>query len=200
MGEIVLVRHGQTEWSRTGQHTGLTDLPLTETGQVQARALAGPLGRWAFTQVLTSPLRRAADTARLAGLDQAQIEPGLQEWDYGGYEGRTTPDIVEELGRPWTVFADGVPPGQGPEATPGESLEQVAARARQVLRRVAPALAGGDVALVAHGHLLRVLATQWLGVDPAFGAHLTLDAAGLSVLSTSHGAPTISLWNSPVGD
>jgi len=149
-GRIVLVRHGQTQWSRDGRHTGRTDLPLTPDGERDARLLAPRLAEFEFAAVLSSPLSRARRTAELAGLD-AVLDDDLAEWDYGGYEGLTTPQIRESLGDPaWTVFGDGVVPGQ----SPGETVEEVAARASRVLDRVADPLTRGDVALVAHGHLL----------------------------------------------
>ncbi|HEU5034620.1 MAG TPA: histidine phosphatase family protein [Mycobacteriales bacterium] len=197
MPAIFLVRHGETAWSRAGRHTGLTDVPLTHEGEAQARALAAAVQPVAFALVLTSPLARARRTAELAGLHpparpDVQVEPGLAEWDYGGYEGRTTAEISTELGRPWTLFADGVRAGE----TPGESLAAVAARAEAVLDRVRPVLAGGgNVALVGHGHQLRVLTACWLGVDPGFAAHLRLAAGTLSRLDTEHDVPAIDQWN-----
>ena len=153
----MLLRHGETEWSRTGRHTGRTDVPLTPHGEQLARA-AGELVRdYDFRLVLTSPLQRARRTAELAGLD-ADIDPLLIEWDYGGYEGRTTKDIRAELGYNWSAFTHGVIRGE----TPGETVEEVAARASRVLTRVLPAMATGDVALVAHGHYLRILAAVFL--------------------------------------
>jgi broad specificity phosphatase PhoE len=152
-GRLLLVRHGQTEWSRTGRHTGRTDVPLTDEGEGQARALHG----WALglrpRLVLASPLQRARRTAELAGLSDVTVDPDLQEWDYGGYEGLTTPQIREQTHPGWTVFRDGVVPGE----TPGESLEEVAARGRKVIDRLRPELEQGDVVLVGHGHALRIL-------------------------------------------
>jgi probable phosphoglycerate mutase len=190
------VRHGETEWSRIGRHTGRTDIPLTPRGEAQARALARVLEPTSFALVLTSPLLRARRTAELAGLHppacQVEVEPALAEWDYGGYEGRTTAEISAELGRTWTLFADGVRAGE----TPGETLDAVAARAELVLDRVRPVLAaGGDVALVGHGHQLRVLAACWTGVAPVFAAHLLLAAGTVSRLGTEHGVPAIAEWN-----
>src|SRR5690606_38513660 len=153
-GKLVLLRHGETEWSRTGRHTGRTDIPLTAHGEQLARA-AGELVRgYDFRLVLSSPLQRARRTAELAGL-HADIDPLLVEWDYGGYEGRTTKDIRAELGYNWTAFAHGVIRGE----TPGETVEEVAARASRVLTRVLPAMAQGDVAPGPHGHHLRLRAT-----------------------------------------
>lgn len=191
MGTLTLVRHGQTAWSETGRHTGVTDVPLTAAGEAQATAIRAALAGHHFDLVLTSPRRRARATAELAGLDDVLVEDRLAEWDYGGYEGRTTAEISAELGRPWTLFADGVVPG----ATPGESVDQVAARAVAVLDRVRPVLATGDVALVGHGHMLRVLAAVWLELPASAGAKLRLDAGSISRLSTEHQVPVIELWN-----
>ncbi|WP_040905597.1 histidine phosphatase family protein, partial [Streptomyces griseoflavus] len=153
MGDLLLARHGETEWSRAGRHTGRTDLPLTPDGEAQARSLAPLLAGRTFGLVLTSPLVRARRTAELAGLTGALPEPDLREWDYGAYEGIGTADIVRS--RPgWDLWTDGVPPGR---EFPGESPEQVGERADRVLSRLAGALEEGDVLLVAHGHLLRVL-------------------------------------------
>ena len=189
----MLLRHGQTEWSRTGRHTGRTDVPLTAEGEAQARAL----GPWAAKLdprlVLVSPLQRAARTAELAGLTDVVVDDNLQEWDYGGYEGLTTPQIRENTGPGWTVFRNGVVPGE----TPGESLQQVASRGRAVLDRVRPELEHGDVVLVGHGHALRVLTTVWLDVDPCIGAQLLLDPATVSVLGSQHDVPAIVTWNVP---
>ncbi|MEJ1089166.1 histidine phosphatase family protein [Microbacterium sp. Mu-80] len=189
-GKLVLLRHGETEWSRTGRHTGLTDIPLTTHGEELARA-AGELVRdYDFGLVLSSPLQRAARTAELAGLD-AEIDARLVEWDYGGYEGRTTKDIRAELGYNWSVFMHGVVRGE----TPGETVEEVAARASRVLTRVLPAMATGDVALVAHGHYLRILAAVFLRQAPRFGASLLLDAGSVSVLGFAREQPAILAWN-----
>jgi broad specificity phosphatase PhoE len=190
-GRIVLVRHGETAWSRSGQHTGLTDVELTPDGERDARALAPLVASFDLTRVLSSPLVRARRTAELAGLDPT-IDADLCEWDYGGYEGRTTVQIREDLADPsWTVFDHGVVPGD----TPGETVEEVAARASRVLARVTPSLATGDVALVAHGHLLRILAATWLRQPPRFGASLLLDAGALCVLEYERGVPAIRTWN-----
>ncbi|WP_377642476.1 histidine phosphatase family protein [Oryzobacter terrae] len=190
-GRLVLVRHGQTEWSRTGRHTGRTDVELTEEGERDAAALAGPLAAFDVGLVLTSPLARARRTAELAGLTGAEVDEDLLEWDYGGYEGRTTAEIRETLGHPWTVFADGVVPGD----SPGETVEEVAARASRVLVRVAPVLAGRDVVLVGHGHCLRVLTATYLRQEPRFGAHLVLDAGSLCVLGREREQPALLAWN-----
>ncbi|MDO8106409.1 histidine phosphatase family protein [Isoptericola sp. b441] len=191
MGEIVLVRHGETAWSRSGRHTGLTDVPLTELGRRQAADLSARLADLHPDRVVASPLRRASETAELGGL-VPEIDERLVEWDYGAYEGLTTPEIRERRGDRWTVFRDGVEPGD----TPGESLEQVAARAAAVLADVAPTVdAGGTVVLVAHGHLLRVLASRWLELPPEAGQRLVLDAASISRLGHEHGTTAVLSWN-----
>ena len=161
MSEVVLVRHGETQWSLTGKHTGSTDVDLTAEGESQAGAVGAALQGRTFALVLSSPLSRARRTAELAGFPAAQVDPDLAEWDYGGYEGLTTAQIRAQLGHPWTVFADGVPP-----PTPGESLEQVSARADRVVARARAALTEGDVLVFSHGHLLRVLGARWVGADP----------------------------------
>jgi probable phosphoglycerate mutase len=191
-GRLVLVRHGETEWSRTGQHTGVTDLPLTPAGEEAARGLAGAMKEFDFSLVLSSPLQRARRTSELAGL-QPEVDPDLAEWDYGAYEGLTTPQVRERLGYDWTVFEHGVAPGE----TPGETVEEVAARASRVVRRAVGAMASGDVVLVAHGHLLRVLTSVFLQKEPRFGAQLLLDAGALSVLEYEKELPAVRLWNRP---
>ena len=194
-GRLVLVRHGETEWSRSGQHTGTTDIPLTPDGERDARALGSRLAEFDLALVLSSPLGRARRTAELAGLTPT-IDPDLVEWDYGGYEGRTTAEIRETLGDPsWTVFDDGVVPG----ATPGETVEEVAARASRVLVRIEEPLRTGDVALVAHGHLLRILAATFLRQEARFGASLLLDAGAVCVLEHERGVPAIRAWNQTAG-
>lgn len=191
MGDLLLARHGETEWSRTGRHTGRTDLPLTARGEVQAESLAPLLAGRSFGLVLTSPLVRARHTAQLAGLTGAEPEPGLREWDYGGYEGITTADIRRT--RPgWDLWTDGVPPGR---EFPGESPEEVGERADRVLSRVAEALDGADVMLVAHGHLLRVLTARRLGLPPAAGRLFRLETGTLSRLSLEHDSPVVAEWN-----
>jgi len=160
VGELVVVRHGQTEWSTSGQHTGLTDLPLLPGGEDDARRLRPVLAERHITHAFVSPLTRARRTAELAGLFddgiETAVDPDLVEVDYGRWEGRTTPEIRAELGHPWSLWADGTEPGE----TPGESLDQVAERVDRVLARARPLLADGDVALVAHGHVLRILTAR----------------------------------------
>ncbi|HEX4274775.1 MAG TPA: histidine phosphatase family protein [Bryobacteraceae bacterium] len=189
-GEIWLIRHGETEWSLSGAHTGRTDLPLTAEGERKARALRERLAGHKFALVLTSPLVRARRTCELAGFGAvAQLEPGLMEWDYGAYEGRTTDDIHRD--RPgWSLFRDGVPGG--------ETLEQVARRAGAVIERSCAATdSGGDVALFAHGHILRILAACWLGLPPADARLFALGTAGIGALGHEHETAVIQCWNVP---
>jgi probable phosphoglycerate mutase len=182
---IVLVRHGETAWSREGRHTGRTDVPLTDHGRAQARELAGLLEGWTFDAVLVSPLGRARDTlAALGRPEPATVLDDLREWDYGDDEGRTTAEIREA--RPgWTVW------GAGPEG--GETALDVAGRVARVLHQ-----AGrheGDVLVVAHGHVLRVLVARWLGLPPTDGALFALDPATVSVLGREREQPVIERWN-----
>lgn len=189
---IVLIRHGETEWSRAGRHTGRSDIPLTPRGEEQAAGLAGALAGHRFALVLSSPLARAHRTAELAGLAELQDDPDLQEWDYGGYEGLTTPDIVAS--RPgFVLWRDGVVPGR----TPGESVHDVGARADRVLARAVGAMSAdsGDVALVGHGHALRVLTARWLQLSPHDGALFRLDPASVCLLSHEHSRPVVEQWN-----
>ena len=191
-GRLVLVRHGKTEWSESGQHTGTTDIELTEQGEADAATLPQRLSGFDVGLVLTSPMQRARRTAEIAGFAGAEVDPDLVEWDYGGYEGRTTKDIRAELGYDWAVFEDGVVPGD----TPGETVEEVAARASRVLLRAAPVLATRDVLLFGHGHALRILATVFLREQPRFAAKLLLDAGSVSVLEYEREQPAVKLWNS----
>jgi broad specificity phosphatase PhoE len=186
--EVVLVRHGETEWSRDGKHTGHTDVLLTERGQEQAQVVGDALRSRDFAVVLTSPLGRARDTCRLAGFgEQARTRDELMEWDYGAYEGRTTPEIREE--RPgWTLWRDDVPGG--------ETIEQVAARVDRLIEVIRGA--DGDVLLFAHGHVLRVLTARWLGLEPHAGRLFALDPATLSTLGYERETPVIRLWNERV--
>ena len=190
MGEklpaLYLARHGETEWSRTGQHTGRTDLPLTAEGERAARLLGERLKGRTFRCVLTSPLRRAAHTCELAGFGAAEKDRDLVEWDYGEYEGKTTAEV--RATRPdWRLFRDGCPGG--------ETLAQVGARADRVVARVRAA--GGDALVFSSGHISRVLAARWLGLDPAAGRLFLLGTASLSVLGYEHdpSEPTLRLWN-----
>jgi probable phosphoglycerate mutase len=189
MGEIVVVRHGQTEWSRSGQHTGVTDLPLLPEGEDQARALRTSLAGRSFVAIWVSPRLRARRTAELAGLAATGIDDDLVEMDYGGYEGRTTADISAELGRPWSVWRD-----RGPADSPGESPDDVGVRVDRVLDRARSCLPDGDVALVAHGHVLRILTARWLGLPPESGALFALPAGSYGVLGFEHERPVLSAW------
>lgn len=196
MGELILLRHGQTEWSQNGKHTGRTDIPLTARGEAAAAKLAPQLAARQILAVFTSPAKRAIRTAELAGLTGGTPDPNLWEWDYGGYEGRTTTEIQQE--RPgWYLWFDGIVPGDAEH--PGETIIQVGARANTVLNRVRPLLAGpgGDVVLVAHGHVLRVLTARWLGLEPTDGRLFKLDTGTISTLGTEHGEPVIASWNVP---
>ena len=182
-----MARHGETAWSLSGQHTGLTDLPLTETGKHNARALGERLNGIAFVKVFTSPLQRAVCTCALAGFGaRAEIDNDLLEWNYGHYEGRTSAEIHAE--RPdWQLFRDGCPGGESPE--------QVGVRADRVLSRIREV--EGDVLLFSSGHFLRVLAARWLGFDPSAGKYFWLSTASLSALSYEHNLsqPVIRLWD-----
>jgi probable phosphoglycerate mutase len=185
MAQLWLVRHGETAWTVSGRHTGRTDVPLTARGEMQARMLARRIGARPFTLVLTSPLSRARETCRLAGhLAAAQVDPDLAEWDYGTLEGRTRAEIQQDLPG-WSIWTGPVPGGETPE--------QVGARADRVLGRSSGA--DGDVAIFAHGHVLRVLAARWLGLPPTSGRHLALDPASLGVLGHEHGSPVVRSWN-----
>jgi broad specificity phosphatase PhoE len=194
MGDLILLRHGETEWSKSGQHTGRTDVPLTPAGEAAAAALAPELARRHIVAVFSSPAQRAARTAELAGLTDVKQDPDLWEWDYGGYEGLTTPQIQEQHPS-WYLWWDGVIPGDA--AHPGETIQQVGERADRVLARVEPLMAGGDVALVAHGHVLRVLTARYLRLDPSDGKLFRLDTGTISTLEREHAEPVIASWNVP---
>jgi broad specificity phosphatase PhoE len=182
------IRHGETAWSLSGQHTGVTDLPLTDNGRRLAERLKPALARERFALVLVSPMQRARETCALAGLgDQAVIEPDLMEWNYGEYEGLTREQINQT--RPgWLIFRDGAPGGETPR--------QVETRADRVISRVRAA--GGDVALFAHGHILRVLGARWIGQPVSEARRLLLDTGTLSVLSDYQDIPALRVWNAPV--
>jgi probable phosphoglycerate mutase len=188
--EIVLVRHGETEWSRDLRHTGRTDIPLTDAGHEQAKVLRDALSAWSFERVLSSPLERAAETCRLAGLgERAECMDALLEWDYGEYEGITTAQIREQ--RPdWNLWRDGCPGG--------ETAAEVGARVDPLVDELRGAAEDEDLALFAHGHLLRVLTARWLGLPPEDGRLFALSVATLSVLGFEHGIPVIRRWNAPV--
>jgi broad specificity phosphatase PhoE len=198
VGELILARHGETVWSRENKHTGRTDIPLAPAGEAAAARLAPAYRARHVFAAFSSPLQRAVRTAELAGLTAVprglKIDPDLAEWDYGGYEGRTTKEIRRERAG-WYLWRDGVTPGDAEH--PGETIAQVGARADAVLSRVRPLLADGDVALVAHGHVLRVLTARWLGLDPADGRLFRLDTGTLSILGTEHDEPVIAQWNLP---
>ena len=182
---IWLVRHGETEWSKSGQHTGRTDIPLTAMGERQGQALGRTLAGRQFALVLTSPLARARETCRLAGFaSAAQPSDDLLEWDYGLYEGRTTAEVrTEQPG--WSIWTTPMPKG--------ETVEQVGERTRRVIERVAAV--DGDVALFAHAHVLRILAACWIGLPPIHGRSLTLGTASLSVLGYERQTRVIEVWN-----
>jgi broad specificity phosphatase PhoE len=184
----VLIRHGETEWTVNGRHTGRTDIPLTDNGRDAARQLEPLSARTRFSLVLTSPMRRARETCELAGLgDQSQIDADLLEWHYGEYEGLTAPEI--DIRHPgWRLFNDGCPGGESP-ADVASRVDRVIARIRRV---------EGDVALFAHGHVFRVFAARWLGLAPAAGSHFLLDPATVSVLSHYGGRPAVKCWNAPL--
>lgn len=193
MGELILIRHGETEYSRTGRLGGRTDLAMTDAGVAAARALAPVLAGRSPVAVFSSPLRRAMHTAELTGLTGVTPDPDLLEWDYGGYEGMTEAQI--EQGRPgWNLWRDGVIPGDAQH--PGEQIQQVGARVDAVLERIRPLLAGGDVAVVGHGHLQRVIAARWLGLDASAGRLFGHPHAGtVSILNFEREQPLISVWN-----
>ncbi len=190
-GRLILVRHGETEWSRSGQHTGLTDLPLLPEGEAAAVEVRPVLSEFNFAHVRCSPLHRAQRTAELAGLKPDIIDDNLREWDYGGYEGVTTKEIRERTGYLWSVFEHGVIPGD----TPGETVEEVAGRASRVLVEVYPHLHQGDVALVGHGHCLRILAGVYLRQNPRWGRRVTFDTGAVAVLGHHHEDRVIEAWN-----
>jgi probable phosphoglycerate mutase len=187
-GEVFLIRHGETEWSLSGQHTGSTDIPLTDHGEAAARLLAPVLADRDFSLVLCSPLQRARRTCELAGLGgQASIDPDLAEWNYGNYEG-LTPAAIREQHPGWLVFRDGCPAGESP-AEVGERVDRVISRVRQH---------GGRVALFAHGHVFRVFVARWIELSPSHGAHFLLDTSTLTILSYYRGIPAVKCWNAPV--
>ncbi len=185
-GRILVIRHGQTEWSRDRRHTGRTDIPLTVDGEAAARALAPELQEWRGALVLSSPLQRARRTAELAGFDP-EIDGDLAEWDYGAFEGRTSADIADD-NPGWSIWTT-------PEGL-GESLDDVRARTERVLDRCRPVLAeGGAVVLVAHAHLLRVLVVTWMELPAVAAEHIVLDPAGTGVLGYDRGTPVLLHWN-----
>lgn len=190
---VYFIRHGETEWSLTGQHTGRTDLPLTPRGEEKARQLSKQLQGIQFARVFTSPRQRAMRTCGLAGLSSgAEVEPELAEWDYGDYEGQRTADIRKQ--RPdWNIFEHGCPGGEMPD--------QISARADRLIARLRAI--GGNVALFSHGHFGRVLAVRWIGLPVNDGKRLTLDTASLSILAYEHerwDSPVIALWNDVIAN
>jgi len=191
-GRLVVVRHGQTEWSRAGRHTGRSDPPLEADGRRQADMVGRRLAGHEFAQVLVSPLRRAAQTCALAGFEaRAEVCEDLREWDYGAYEGRSTEEIRGE--RPgWSIWRDGV--------VDGETLDEVAARAERVIAAVRARPGRGDVVAFAHAHVLRVLGACWIGTDPAQAAHLVLAPASISVLGYERDTPALLRWNDDGGE
>jgi probable phosphoglycerate mutase len=185
---VFAIRHGETEWSLSGQHTGTTDIPLTDNGRRLAERLRPVLAREAFALVLVSPLQRARETCELAGLGAAAvIDADLVEWNYGEYEG-LTPRQIRAAAPDWLIFRDGCPGGEAPEQV-GARADRVIARARAV---------AGDVALFAHGHLLRVLAARWLALPAGAGQHFLLDTGTLSVLGHYRDIPAVKIWNGPL--
>jgi probable phosphoglycerate mutase len=185
---VFLIRHGETEWSLSGQHTGITDIPLTERGRTLPRRLAPILAKVTFARIFTSPLQRARETCELAGLGKrAEIDYNLMEWNYGDYEGMTPKEIHAKTPG-WILFRDGCPGG--------ENAEDVGRRVDSVIERVRAV--EGNVALFAHGHVFRVFVARWIGLPAAAGCHFLLDTATMSVLSYYRDVPAIKRWNAPV--
>jgi broad specificity phosphatase PhoE len=186
--KVYLLRHGETEWSLNGRHTGVTDIPLTENGRKLARQLQPILAREKFVMVLTSPLQRARDTCELAGLGTlASVDRDLMEWNYGEYEGLTT-DEIRQTRPDWSVFRDGCPGGESPL--------QVSVRADRIVSRVRTV--DGNVALFSHGHILRVLAARWINLSASYGENFLLDTATLNVLGYYRESPAFKIWNAPL--
>jgi probable phosphoglycerate mutase len=189
LGDIWLIRHGETEWSASGKHTGRTDIPLTDAGRERAVRVGKFLAGHSFAAVCTSPMRRARDTARLAGFEDATVDDDLLEWDYGAYEGRTTADI--RASQPdWSVWTSPM--------KNGESLAELGERARRAMQSAVAA--GGDVAIFSHGHFLRVLAATWAGLSPSCGMVLRLDTGAVSILGYERETRVLRLWNSTPGE
>ncbi len=186
--KVYVIRHGETEWSVSGQHTGVTDIPLTDKGRKNAKLLQPMLVKQSFALVLTSPLQRAKETCQLSGLGElAEIAPDLVEWNYGKYEGLTSSQIHEKTPG-WIVFVNGCPDGEKPEEV-GKRADRIIARVRAVK---------GDVALFAHGHILRVLGARWLGLPAMAGRHFLLDTGTLNILGYYRGIPAVQTWNAPL--
>jgi broad specificity phosphatase PhoE len=187
---VFAIRHGETAWSRSGQHTGTTDIPLTDNGRLLAKRMRPVLAAEAFALVLCSPMQRARETCELAGLrDKAVIDPDLVEWNYGEYEG-LTPKQIEEMAPGWLIFRDGCPGGEAPEHV-GARADRVIARSRAV---------EGDTALFAHGHVLRVFVARWIGLPPGGGQHFLLNTGTLCVLGYYRKIPAVGIWNGPLLD
>ena len=186
--DVVLVRHGETEWSLSGQHTGLTDIPLTKRGREEAKLLAPLLAEAEFALVLSSPLQRARETCKLAGLERSmELDPDLVEWNYGEYEG-LKPKEIHARAPGWMLFTDGCPGGESPE--------QVGARVDRLIFKVRNV--EGRVALFAHGHVFRVFAARWIGLPPSAGQHFLLNTSTVCVLSYYRGTPAVKRWNAPI--
>ncbi|MDH3770962.1 MAG: histidine phosphatase family protein [Nitrospirota bacterium] len=186
--QIYVIRHGETEWSLSGQHTGVTDIPITENGRNLAKLLRPELAKESFALVLTSPLQRAKETCKLSGLgDQAEVNSNLTEWNYGDYEGLTSEQIHEKTPG-WLIFTDGAPGGETPE--------QVEERADHVIKRIRAVK--GNVALFAHGHILRVLVARWIDLPATAGRNFLLDTGTLNILSYYRGFPAVKTWNAPL--
>ena len=184
---VFVIRHGETAWSLSGQHTGTTDIPLTDNGRRLAERLCPVLAKEVFASVLVSPMQRARETCELAGLgNSAVIDSDLVEWNYGEYEG-LTPEQIHEVAPGWLIFRDGCPGGEAPEQV-GARVDRVIARSRAV---------DGDIALFAHGHVLRVLAARWIGLPAGGGQHFLLDTGTLSVLGYYRDVPAVRIWNGP---
>ncbi len=186
--KVFVIRHGETEWSLSGQHTGITDIPLTENGRKRAKLLQPLLSKVNFALVVTSPLQRARETCKLSGLgDRAEVDPDLVEWNYGEYEGITTQQIHEKAPG-WQLFNDGCPGGEKPDQV-GARVDRVIAKVRAI---------DGDVALFAHGHVFRAFVARWVGLPASGGQHFLLDTGTLNVLSSYRGVPAIQTWNAPL--
>ena len=186
--QVYVIRHGETEWSLSGQHTGVTDIPLTENGRDLAKLLHPVLSNESFALVLTSPLQRAKETCKLSGLgDQAEVDSNLTEWNYGEYEG-LTPAQIHQKTPGWLLFTDGAPGGETPE--------QVGQRADHVIKRVRAVK--GNVALFAHGHIFRVLVARWIDLPATAGRKFLLDTGTLNILSYYRGLPAVKTWNAPL--
>jgi broad specificity phosphatase PhoE len=186
--EVFAIRHGETAWSLNGRHTGTTDIALTDNGRRLAERMRPALGREVFARILCSPMRRARETCELAGFgNEMVVDADLVEWNYGAYEG-LTPKQIHEVAPGWLIFRDGCPGGETPEQV-GERVDRVIARARTV---------EGNVALFAHGHVLRVLAARWIGLPAGAGQHFLLDTGTLCVLGYYREIPAVRIWNGPV--